>query len=156
MALLEAEGLTGPLPRTGSAHTLLLARCALRRARGEIEEALADAREAERRETLRPGVGLRPLATTSLALTFRAADEGDTALKIARRQLRWPGGVELPSHEGAGLLVLGMVEGGSNGIDHLAQAVSLLERVATQARPGPRVRRIRRCVEACEPSYGIA
>ena len=126
LAWLEDRRLTRELAETSTHSTLLLARSALHRERGDLLEALRDAEEVEARESERGGVMTLPAALCSHALTYHASGDQEKALQVALRYLDAARNFALPSFVGSALLVLGMVESGPQRLVHLEQAAATL------------------------------
>jgi DNA-binding CsgD family transcriptional regulator len=115
------------LPRgTFAAHFLAEARIALWLAQGQIDRAVADAGLLWR---MVRGRGSRPmLATRGLsALALLAAGRRDEARAVAETELQASARWGLASGQGMALRALGVVEGGTDGIALLQQAVDQLE-----------------------------
>lgn len=126
--LLEDYGVaSGPLSRTTSGLTLLLARSAVRLDQGRLPDAREDAEEVVRRVGIRGGaLPGRPFRWVP-ALALSAGGERKAARLVAERDLKLARAFGVPSVEGIALLVLGVVLGGADGRPHLEQAVEKLE-----------------------------
>jgi DNA-binding CsgD family transcriptional regulator/tetratricopeptide (TPR) repeat protein len=128
VAALEERDCAAELPEDIMATFLLEARARLWISRGEIERGIADLRELERRAeamgTRNPGVF--PWRS-DLALALIARGEVAQAGSLAADELvlarRWG----TPRPIGVALRVLGVAEGGQDGLAHLREAVAVLE-----------------------------
>jgi DNA-binding SARP family transcriptional activator/DNA-binding CsgD family transcriptional regulator len=123
----DAGVASGPLSRTTSGLTLLLARSALRLDQRRLGEARGDAEEVVRRVEIRggplPGRGFRWVP----ALALNAGGDAETARRLAEQDVKRARAFGVPSVEGIALLVLGVVLGGHQGVRRLEQAVAKLE-----------------------------
>ncbi len=132
-AALVAAGLDGDIADTYMLNYALLGRGRLHLARGRLGAAIADLTELDRREhkwrAPNPGVlGYH----TDLALAHHRLGDVATATAVGQRSLTASRAWGTPSAVGAALRTLGLVQGGSTGLDLLGESVAVLETCAAR------------------------
>ena len=158
-ALQAAAPKGGTEPPTISWARLLGIRGRLRLAQGRVDEALASsvACGAQLDRHRQPGPATHPWRSDA-ALALRALDRSQDALDMTKDELDRARVFGESCATGIALRVLGLVEGGRRGIDHLQEAVKVLE--SSEARLehglalyelGAALRRANRRAEAREP-----
>ncbi len=157
--LLDQLQLAGELPNLLPLNFLLESRARLRLAEGRLQEAVSDLRNCGRRlddlGVFNPAlIGWR----ANLAVALARCDERDEARSLAQRDVELAEAFEVPRELGIALRAAGLAQGGSEGIELLRQAVTVLERTPArleQARAltdlGAALRRAGRRADAREP-----
>lgn len=126
--LLVEHGLNGRLNRHWTNDFTALVRGRLRMAQGRVREGLADFLHAGDRARTRRMAGPAVLPWRSeAALAHAALGEKQQALALAEEEVSLAQAWGVPEFRGIALRVLGVVQGGSAGIDLLSEAIGLLE-----------------------------
>jgi DNA-binding CsgD family transcriptional regulator len=131
VALLEAlEADVGPFPEDFAHAPLLRARGVVAAARGDHATALADqlalGRVLAALSHHNPAVS-SPGWRSEAALAHHALGDDEAALALAREEVELARAWGAPRPLGRALRVLGLVEGGAEGIERIAEAVALLD-----------------------------
>ncbi|MFI6449390.1 AAA family ATPase [Kitasatospora sp. NPDC050543] len=131
--LLERAGLTGDLNGHWINDYVLLVRGRLRVAQGRLRDGLADFLLSGRRCSARslPGPGALPWRAEA-ALALAALDERESALVLAQEDLTLAQEWGVPEFIGSARRTLGLVTGGSRGLELLGEAVGILEETTAQ------------------------
>jgi DNA-binding CsgD family transcriptional regulator len=95
--------------------------------RAALSDALASGRIAEAMGFVTPAVDYGLSWRTEAALAHHFLGEDDAAQELARTQLELARGWGAPRTLGQALRILGVVEGGGEGLDRLEEAASVLE-----------------------------
>jgi DNA-binding CsgD family transcriptional regulator len=120
---------SGPLPDTAFGNRLLIERGRLRLVQDRLGDAMVDLRAAARRLG---GSGESVLFEWrgAAALAHHRLGEQQAALALAREDLELARGWGAPRQLGSALVTLGLIEGGSEGVERGREACKLLERSA--------------------------
>jgi DNA-binding CsgD family transcriptional regulator len=128
--LREVEGALGGIPEEFAHVPLLRARALVRAARGDHGAALADALAAGRALSavghVNPAVSY-PGWRSEAALAHHALGADEDALVLAREEAELARAWGAPRPLGRALRVVGLIEGGDQGIELIREAVSVLE-----------------------------
>jgi DNA-binding CsgD family transcriptional regulator len=128
--LAEAEAVVGPIPERFSHVSLLRARSVLAGINGDHRRALSDALAIGR---IVEAVGdHNPLSSfpgwrSTAALAHRALGATSEAHELARQEVALAEAWGAPRGLGRALRIRGLIEGGTKGIESLAEAVGVLE-----------------------------
>jgi len=130
LAAFEADG-GSPREENGNHAVVFRARARVFSARGDHRAALADAltagRIAERIGFVNPAVDFGLTWRSEVALAHHFLGEGGAAHEQARQQLELARRWGAPRTLGQALRILGVVEGGAEGLERLQEAVAVLE-----------------------------
>jgi DNA-binding CsgD family transcriptional regulator len=126
--LLENHGFNGPLPDIFGLNHLLEARGRLRLAQNFVDEGIADVRECGRRLDADNFTNPAVVAwRATLAVALAAAGHRAEARELADAEVAAARLFEVPRELGMALRARGLVQGGSEGIESLREAVAVLE-----------------------------
>lgn len=158
-AYLDELGLRDtPIPPLATGRCLLLVRAHLNAAVHRQDDALADAREAQRLSALRGGSLVTTGYMFSNAAALLAAGDVQEASEVARRELELARCVGAASSIANALVAVGLCSSGQSALDSFVEAAALLEgtpRRLDEARAlleyGAALRRSNRRAEAREP-----
>src|SRR6201999_3367077 len=126
-AALEALADSGSaeIPDLLVTNFLLFSRARLRRARGELENGIADLRELAARERRSHSPRMFPYRST-LAVGYAALGRTAEARRLAAEELELACSWNTPCAVGMALRAQGLVESGESAIEHLRRAVATL------------------------------
>jgi DNA-binding CsgD family transcriptional regulator len=124
---LEAWCATGPLPETTFGTRILIERGRLRLAQGRFADAVTDLESAGRRLTQRADSMMFEWRSPA-ALAHHHVGERRTALELADANLELARTWGAPRQLGIAAATMGKIEGGTEGIGRLREAVQILER----------------------------